>query len=229
MSRRSGTRERATRKPVVVLAGEDRNDRRSLRSLLEQFCPEMRGRIVEINDSVRLRDASPDTLSRRVGTLAKKARARAVKENADLACLFVHEDLDRPDGVEYHEIHRRVQRALRNAVSSAHYVLAVWEIEAWLLLFPNALAGLVSTWQVPEQRRNRDTGRLNDPKKILMREVSRAGRQYRESDAPDVLAKAIDLGCVDHPAGTNRSWTQFRTDVEDCCRHHLRSRSGRAR
>ncbi|WP_433362936.1 hypothetical protein [Streptosporangium sp. CA-115845] len=50
MSRRGGTRIRPTRKPIVVVAGEDRNDRLSLRILLEEFCPEMRGRIAEIGD-----------------------------------------------------------------------------------------------------------------------------------------------------------------------------------
>jgi hypothetical protein len=46
VSRRGGTRVRPTKKPIVVVAGEDRNDRLALRVLLEEFCPEMRGRIV---------------------------------------------------------------------------------------------------------------------------------------------------------------------------------------
>lgn len=229
MSRRlGGTRGRATRKPIVVLAGEDRNDRRCLRILLEWLCPEMRGRIVEINDSVRLHNASTATLLQRVGTLAKKARAKAVKEDADLACVFVHEDLDRPDSDEYDITHQRVQRALGNVFDSAHYVLAVWEMEAWLLLFPEALTGLVAAWQVPAQYHNRDTGRLSDPKKILMREVSKDGRAYRESDAPDILDKAVTIGCINRPAGANRSWNKLRADVDECCREHLRSRSRNA-
>lgn len=221
MSRRGGTRVRATEKPVIVLAGEDGNDRRSLRILLEEFCPAMRGRIVEINDSVRLHAASPDTLASRADTLAKKARARAIREGAGLACVFVHEDLDRPDGVEYLAARDRVQKALTAALGAAHYVLAVEEIEAWLLLFPDALTGLVSSWKLPKQYRNRDTGTVVDPKNLLMRTVSGAGRRYRESDAPDILAKAVALGCLDHPIGTNRSWTQLRVAVADCCQQHI--------
>lgn len=221
MSRSGGTRIRATRRPIVVIAGEDRNDRQSLRVLLEKFCPVMRGRIVEINDTVRLRGASSGTLSARVRTLAKKARARATLENADLACVFVHEDLDRADGDEYVETRQRVETALRAEFGNAHYVLSVWEMEAWLLLFPDALAGLVQAWTVPAQYRNRDTGRLDDPKRILMTRVSGGSRRYRESDAPDVFVKATILDCLDRPAGTNRSWSQFRVDARECCQSHM--------
>src|SRR5690606_20568842 len=96
------------------------------------------------------------------------------------------------------------------------------EIEAWLLLFPDALTGLGSSWKLPAQYRSRDTGAVVDPKGVLKRTVSgSAGRRYRESDAPAVLAKAVALGCLDRPAGTNRSWTQLRSDAGECCRHHL--------
>jgi hypothetical protein len=223
VTRSGGTRVRAVSKPVVVLAGEDRNDRQSLRILLEEFCPQMRGRIVEINDTVRLRSASPDNLARRVGTLAKKARAKAALEKADLACVFVHEDLDRPDSDEYTHVQERVTQALTRAFGSAHYVLSVWEMEAWLLLFPDALTSLVSTWQLPAKYRNRNTGLLDDPKLILKNEVSRVGRRYRESDAPGVFDRAVSTGCIHRPTGTNRSWDQLRHDVAHCCTRHVQA------
>lgn len=219
---RGGTRIRATRRPVVVIAGEDANDRKCLRVLLEQFCPEMRGRIVEVNDPVRLRCAGDDTLSKRAETLARKVRARAARENADVACVFVHEDLDGVDGPNFTAERERVQRALVQVLGKAHYVLAVEEIEAWLLLFPEALTGLVSSWKVPAQYRSRDTGTVVDPKGVMKRIVSgNAGRRYRESDAPEVLNKAAALGCLNRPAGTNRSWTQLRFDAGECCQRHI--------
>ncbi|GAA0338585.1 hypothetical protein NE235_27830 [Actinoallomurus spadix] len=209
-----------------MLAGEDRNDRRSLRVLLEAACPDMRGRIVEINDPMPLRQASGANLSDRVGRLARLARARAARENADLACVFVHEDLDAADGDEYLQTRKRVQKALEAELGTAHYVLAVAEIEAWLLLFPEALAGLVSSWSVPKKYLHRDTGKLSDPKRILMREVGSGSRRYRESDAPDVLVKAVELGCHTTPVGTNRSWVQLHADAVDCCREHLKGNRG---
>lgn len=221
MSQRGGTRIRAERKPIVVIVGEDRNDRQTLRILLEAFCPQLRGRMVETNDAVRLRDASPKTLTERVTLLGKAVRARAAREDADVACVFVHEDLDRPDGDHYLTSRERVQEALRLEFGNAHYVLAVWEIEAWLLLFPEALAAVVRTWRLPAKYQGADTGRLDDPKRIMMREVTRDSRRYREADAPIVFAKAVEIGCLERSVGTNRSWAQLRADVKGCCSAHI--------
>jgi hypothetical protein len=120
-----GTRTRATRKPIVIIAGEDGNDRRSLRTLLEAQCTEMHGRLVEINDSVRLRLATGKNLADRVAALGRKARARAIREQADLACVFVHEDLDSCHSADYDDARGRVQDALEAEFGSAHYVLDV--------------------------------------------------------------------------------------------------------
>lgn len=56
--------------------------------------------------------------------------ARAEREAADLACVFVHEDLDGTDGTRYAADRARVQKALSRAFGSTHYVLAIEEIEA---------------------------------------------------------------------------------------------------
>ncbi|MFI0406311.1 hypothetical protein [Actinomadura sp. 3N508] len=182
----------------------------------------MRGRLVEVNEPVRLLKVPAARLPQRISDLARLVRARAVAEGAELACVFVHEDLDGTDGDAYPEIHHRVQEALRAELGNVHYVLAVEEMEAWLLLFPDALSDLVGSWKVPAKYRGKDTGRLADPKGILMREVSKGGRRYRESDAPAVLEKAITLELLRDPVGSNRSWTRFGTDIETCCRDHLK-------
>jgi hypothetical protein len=57
-SRPGGTGRRATRKPIVVVAGESANDREVLRFFLEEFCPEMQGRIVFLNDKVPCKSGS---------------------------------------------------------------------------------------------------------------------------------------------------------------------------
>ncbi|WP_322748005.1 MULTISPECIES: hypothetical protein [unclassified Frankia] len=217
-----GTGVRATRNPVVVVAGEDGNDRRSLRILLEALCPQMRVRVVEISDSVRLRLATEANLADRVAVLARKARARAVRERADLACVFVHEDLDSVDGEGVAEIQARVCRALVTELGTAHYVLSISEMEAWLLLFPNSLETFVSSWNVPAKRQGKDTGSFGDPKKILTHEVSMGARRYRESDAPEIFEKIVNLGHIKTPSGSNRSWDLFCGDVECCCADHVR-------
>ncbi|MEV0391177.1 hypothetical protein [Nonomuraea sp. NPDC050643] len=118
----------------------------------------------------------------------------------------MHEDLDGVDSDQHPEIRERVEKALAAAMRSgtAHYVLAVAEIEAWLLLFPDALTAFSSSWSVPAKYRGKDTGRVSDPKKVLKTEVS-SGR-HRESDAPLILEKAPNSGWwLARSAGTGRS------------------------
>lgn len=206
---------------MVVLAGEDRNDRRCLRVLLESFCPDMRGRLIEINEPIRLHKVPSARLPHRVGELARLIKARAARESADIACVFVHEDFDSVDCQEYIGTHRQVQKVLRLEFPNAHYVLAVEEIEAWLLLFPDALAKTVNAWRLPAKYRGKDTGRLRDPKRILMQEVSKQGRRYRESDAPLILEQAAAAGLLRSPTGSNRSWARLCADAQECCSHHI--------
>jgi hypothetical protein len=75
-SRPGGTSTRATKKPIVVVAGESANDREVLRCFLEAFCPQMRGRIVFLNDKVPLRDASETNLNKRVKRFSSLVRAK---------------------------------------------------------------------------------------------------------------------------------------------------------
>lgn len=110
MSPRGGTSRRSTRGPVIVVAGEDSNDRRVMRTVIESLCPAARGRVVEVGDPVRLRDATGDSLAERVRKLVGKARARAAREDTDVACVFVHEDFDAPDSARRAAVLRDLTR-----------------------------------------------------------------------------------------------------------------------
>lgn len=224
MSPRAHTRIRASRKPVVVLAGEDSNDRRCLRVLLEALCPDMRGRLVEINQPVRLRHATGATLTERVNKLVRLARARAARESAELGCFFIHEDFDSIDGQEYIDVRDRVQKEFYKATGCAHYTLAVWETESWLFLFPQALQAFVSSWKLPARYQGKDTGKISDPKKVLMNEMGSISRRYREADAPGVFERAAEGGHLSQPTGTNRSWDRLYSDISECCSEHLAKR-----
>lgn len=215
--RRGATSTRASKKPIIVVAGESANDREVLRRFLEAFCPQMHGRVVFINDKVPLRDASEANLKDRVQRFASLVRARAARERASVAAVFLHEDLDDVDSGRYEVIRKRVQRALARELENSYYALAVWEIEAWLLLFPEALTSFANGWRVPAKRRGRDTGMFQDPKRIFREEVSKAGTRYRESDAPDIASHIVALGRQTTPVGSNRSFEAFKADVASRC------------
>lgn len=209
----------------MVIAGEDRNDRESLKVLLEEHEPGLRGSIVQIGDPVRLHKATGQNLIDRVRSILNKARGIAEKQGRGtrVACLYVHEDLDVVDGTVYQEAQRRVEQEIHRQFGHGHYVLAVVEMEAWMLLFPEALPYVVKAWKLPAKYRGKDTGRFEDPKRILTREVSGGnGRRYTESDAPTVFRAVVAGGHHRTPVGTNKSWSRFRQDLQLCGQQHLR-------
>ena len=218
MSTRGWTRDRPTRKPLIVLAGEDASDRKVLRIFLEAVCPNARGRIVEINDVVRLRAAGEAALIERVARLAGHIRARAQREQAEVACVFIHEDFDATDSPQRVATRRRVQAALRRNFPRSYYILATWEVEAWLLLFPDAITAVNLSWKVPSRYHGVDTGRISDPKRAMKQEVSRnATSRYSETDAPKVFEKLVELDLQNTPSGANRSYAELRQSASDCC------------
>lgn len=218
------TRGRPTRQPLIVLAGEDSNDRKAFRILLEAFCPDAQGRIVEVNDVIRFCRAGDVALQERARKLAGSIRARAARERAEIACVFVHEDFDAVDSPYRNIVRRRVEEALRRNIGCTHYILATWEIEAWLLLFPDALSAFASSWALPSRYRRVDTGRIADPKRVMKHEVSKSGPQYRVSDSPKIFERAVTLGLHELPASENRSYRDFVESTAACCRSLLKGR-----
>lgn len=225
MSKKSGARSKKKKDEVIVIAGEDRNDRDSLKILLEERRPELSGRIIQIRDPVRLHKAKENDLAGRVRAIVSKAEGVAERRGPGtrVACIYVHEDFDAVDGVSYHQARERVEQELHRQTGLGHYVLAVAEMEAWMLLFPEALPAVVKAWELPAKHKGKDTGKIADPKRVLMREASGTkGRKYTESDAPAIFRAIVEGGYLDKPHGTNRSWARFWQDVELCGREHLR-------
>ncbi|GAA4919109.1 hypothetical protein LX16_4405 [Stackebrandtia albiflava] len=203
---------------VVVLAGEDRNDREFLRLLLNDICPESVGRVAEIKDAVRLRAANQQ-LASRVKALHKLAKGVAARKRAPLACLIVCEDYDAVECTAARHAQQRVQAELTRQIGGSHYLLATAELEAWLLLYPDVLDGYQTGWRVPKQRRRIDTGMIHDPKQVLKSEVSSPKRRYRESDAIEILRRVLGTGQLHNPTGRNTSWHHLHTELTNCLHH----------
>jgi hypothetical protein len=159
-----------------------------------------------------LKDATGGKLKDRVDKVLRTARAKAAGQRSELAGLIVHADLDSLDGPNYSMVRDRLTQAFALQLPSVSVALAVWETEAWLLLFPAAFAAYRKGWSVPKARCGRDTGLFQDPKRILREEL---GSPYRESDAPKIMKKAVELGLTARPGGTNRSYTDFLASTRD--------------
>ncbi|EKX63294.1 hypothetical protein PV416_16095 [Streptomyces ipomoeae] len=213
MSRRSTAK--APGKGIVVLAGESSNDRRILASFIKAVHPDLASAVLltEITDPVRLRKKTDAELATAAGILMNKARGKAKLKNGDLVGIAVHEDMDACPGPAYDSARRAVSSALAKAAGACEsvYALAAAESEAWLLLFPDAFTLHRPSWKVPASWQGKDTGRRRTPKEDL--EAEFGSPRFRESDGPEIAAKALAQGLLTQPRGSNRSYSEFVLDL----------------
>jgi hypothetical protein len=198
-----------------VLAGEDQNDCRILAELIRAHRPDLSetAKLVRINDPVRLRRKSGAELAAAVRTLAGKARAKALREHADLLGFVVHEDLDGYADAGYDRIRKALADELVRQCPGFRTALALaaWESESWLLLFPDAFPHVRPRWKVPAKLLDKDTGRIRDAKEELKRGLGLP--VFRESDGPAVAREALARRLIPSPRGSNRSYDDFVGDL----------------
>ena len=212
----------------VLVFGESENDTKTIREFLIALCPAVR---VETRRKplVLIKDARPENIRPQADQIA---RAVAVEEeNAPVLCIFAHKDCDSLEPA--HEavacgIESALTAALRRAGvanCSVHAVVPAWEMENWLLLWPNVVGDHVASWKPPSGYRNRNLGMVENGKEALKDAVrprgSRRGggrtREYRESDAPRIALKVRQRGLASRPAGTSASYARFIVSVQACC------------
>ncbi|NUV60426.1 hypothetical protein G6W55_12100 [Streptomyces sp. CAI-85] len=198
-----------------MLAGEDQNDCRILAELIRAHRPDLNetAKLVRINDPVRLRRKSGPELAAAVRTLAGKARARALRERAELVGFVVHEDLDGYVDAGYDRIRKALADELTRQCPHFRTALALasWESESWLLLFPDAFPHVRPRWKVPPRLLDKDTGRIRDAKEELKRGLGLP--VFRESDGPAVAREARARRLIPSPRGSNRSYDDFVGDL----------------
>ncbi|MFE8990498.1 hypothetical protein ACFYMI_22215 [Streptomyces collinus] len=184
-----------------MLAGEDHNDCQIFAELIRAHRTDLSesAKLVRINDPVRLCRKTGPELAAAVQTLAGKARARALRERAELVGFVVHEGLDGYADAGYDRIRKALADELTRQCPqfSTALALAAWESESWLLPFPDAFPHVRPRWKVPAKFLNKDTGRIKDAKEELKRGLGLpAFRERRPRGRPQGAGTPADA----HPA-----------------------------
>lgn len=215
---RAGRRGRQSTQSVVLVFAESLNDARAIRSLIEALCPSLKNRVREQPRPPSLqRSAGPRPVKNwmdGVGQVVTRVSMRTT-----VACVFVHRDSDGPDPGGRLAV--STEAAMRRAgIDNGHAVVPVQEIEAWWLLFPQAIEGFRKSWSgtLPTSRRNVDM--VSNPKEELTKRTARKSRKnaYSEADSPEIarlVARALESG--KQPTGSSRSFDRFRRSVDSCC------------
>ncbi|HEX7838263.1 MAG TPA: hypothetical protein VF469_12400 [Kofleriaceae bacterium] len=207
MSRKAA---RSPGRPLVLVFGESEHDSRAIKALVAGLAPGLKHSVEHRRQPlVLIKNALP-----------KKARSNAEKI-ADLAriegrvrrvlAVLAHEDCDAIEP-EHLEVADRIESELRSVgCPNPIAVTPAWEIEAWWLIFPEAVGKLVEGWREPSDWLGRDVGRLKDAKEQLSRAVQPrpAGRSspraYHERDSIEIAQNIVADGLLTSFADGRRS------------------------
>ncbi|MCP9491105.1 MAG: hypothetical protein MSC31_14705 [Solirubrobacteraceae bacterium MAG38_C4-C5] len=131
-------------------------------------------------------------------------------------CLYNHEDTDdvEPSHVP---LAARIESSLRSAGCPGHAVACAWELEAWFLMWPDAIEATRRAWVVPRRLRGRNVGQITDPKRELETRLA-VGKppqlRYQEKHAPEVAAQIASR--LSQRTGTSESYERFLRTLDEC-------------
>jgi hypothetical protein len=224
---------RASRKPLVLVFGESPNDRRAVKLLVEGLRPDLAGLVEERREPlVLIRKTLPKKAQSNAEKIAGIARTEA--RTRRLIAVLAHEDCDALEP-EHVQVADKLERELSDAGCPNPVAVApAWEIEAWWLVFPEAVGKVVHGWRDPDDWLGKHVGLVKNAKEELRRVVrprarhKSAPRAYQERDSIAIAQNVVADGLLPsfdgvhrgtpHPSGSTRrtrseSFGQFRLKV----------------
>lgn len=174
-------------RPVVLVFGESPNDAESVEHLLVAANPDLEGRVRATPKPASLvRDAGRPAVRDWVARLDNVVTATEAT-GVRVVAVVVHRDADFPDprGEAAAELERQLARI------GGKPVVPVQTIEAWWLLFPDAVEAVrPQAWRGKLSRKPRDVEAIDRPKQELQRATRTKRCEYSEGDSP-VIAEHI--------------------------------------
>jgi len=192
----------ATRRRLVLVFGENENDRAAIRHLTEGLRPDLKG-LVETRRQplVLIKNATAPNARKSAERIAGLVRQETAAR--EVLAVLAHEDCDALEPA-HQTVAARIEGELAAAGCPAPLIAVTpcWEIEAWWMIFPEAVGKLVERWREPNDWIGRDVGQVRNAKEALARAVQPRGatksppRQYEESDSISIAENAARDGLL---------------------------------
>ena len=206
------SRASSQRGNLILLFGEDPNDTKTIKYLVQGILPNFRGAVKPLrNPPVYSRDAASHRIRTHVQRICSSIRAEQAVAN--VVGIIIHRDCDQIEPAHLAEA-AAIERDFRNEGIEVTAVTPAWEIEAWLFLWPEAVAAFRPTWPSLQRYAGRHVGLIRNAKEEFERAVRvRGSREYRESDAQEIALKALEMGIVLTPRARSDSFQMFKQRV----------------
>lgn len=211
-TRRKSTGGNAARAPVVLVFGEDENDRQALMALAAGLRPDLARRIEPRRLPILLVKGVSELKARKREALFFKAIQAEAKVRGVLAAI-VHEDCDAREPAHVALSDQILRRYLTTGCRVVPATPA-WEMETWWFLWPEAAQALVPSWRKPDKYLGKNVGLIPNAKEVYRKATSPSGsrasnRVYRESDSPLLAAKVVQMGLLHKPKALSASYSDF--------------------
>ncbi len=188
----------------MLVFGESENDRRAIRHLTEGLRSDLRNKVeTRRQPLVLIKDADAE----RARSNAQKIAALVKQESAarNVLAVITHQDCDALEPAHV-AVAQKIENHIKAAGCATSVVAAApaWEIEAWWMLFPEAVGRLVLGWRDPDDWIGRDVGKVKNAKEALASAVQprpptkSPPREYEESDSVAIAENIDQMGL--HPS-----------------------------
>jgi len=204
---------------LIFGEGDQENDRRALEHLIFALAPKgVRVRCKRLRSPIILDKKAERRKHKRVAreVAAHEEDARGSAGRGERVIVVAFHDCDEVEPA--HEvIAEQIQADLRAAgVKFPVAAVPAWSIEAWWMLFPEALAKTRTCWSVTTVPAN--VGKIRDAKSQLMRNLRNKGSRrcpdYHERDSITIAKNVRDMGlAVDERTGRADSLARFRDSL----------------
>jgi hypothetical protein len=212
----------AAKPSVILIFGESDNDRAALQELFRAFRPDL--------EKIRVRprrqplvlmkkDNLPETRRKTTDSIAALVRAEAV--SMTVKAVIAHTDCDAIEPA-HESLAETIEAELEaGGVPNPIAAIPAWEIEAWWMLFPAAIAATRPCWAKVDYA-NRHVGSIANAKEVLRRDLrpksSRARDtcpDFAESDGIRIALKIREMSLQGQPCGKSGSFERFARKIRD--------------
>jgi hypothetical protein len=200
---------------MILVFGEDHNDAQSVAAFVKlvlgegaKIKPMRRPLVLANRDSAKFKATkNADHIAQAVGLAQMKG---------SVTCAVIHRDADRIEPGEDGERKSITETYSGTLDCSVIAAVPAWEMEAWLMLFPDALAAYRPCWKRLSLK-GRRPGAIRDAKEALIRMLrsgDRKCRDYKELDAPGVAEKVLSLKVdLEAAVANSTSFGKFANDL----------------
>lgn len=205
--KRKGSKKRVR---TILIFGESDNDCKALKHLVEALRPGLAK--IETRKSPLILSQGTHLGKRDEMCLEIVRFVAAEKEVSEVVSVIAHRDCDAVDPAHIQNRDTLLKDMHNHSLPQPIAATPAYELEAWLFLWPQALAATRSCWNSVRPRRN--TGNIANAKETLRRALrpnmttSRCP-DYAECDSPKIAEHVKLLGIVRSAQGKSDSFAAF--------------------